>query len=202
VAWATVAAALLAACAEGEAVSSGTTAADTTTTMPSGHTDHEIDRQDRSAAMLAAASFQDVGAAEAAGYKSSLDTLGCFQDPERGGMGVHYVNDTLMDDKLEITRPEALVYELDRDGRITGLVAHEYIVPVDAWKQPEPPRLFGVDLHQHPTLPLWVLHTWLWKDNPNGVFEDWNPAVRLCPAGVPIFGEELPAPGLPSVTRS
>jgi len=26
--------------------------------------------------------------------------------------------------------------------------------------------------------------------------------VRLCPAGVPIFGEELPAPGLPSVTRS
>ena len=82
---------------------------------------------------------------------------------------------------VDITKPEALVYELDATGHITGLVAHEYIVPVDAWKSAAPPKLFGVDFHRHPTLPLWVLHTWLWKDNPTGVFEDWNPAVRLCP---------------------
>lgn len=31
------------------------------------------------------------------------------------------------------------------------------------------------------------------KDNPAGVVEDWNAAVRLCPDGVPIFGEDLPA---------
>jgi hypothetical protein len=36
--------------------------------------------------------------------------------------------------------------------------------------------------------------TWLWKDNPAGVFEDWNPAVRLCPAVVPIFVTDRPAP--------
>jgi len=39
-----------------------------------------------------------------------------------------------------------------------------------------------------------VLHLWLWKDNVNGAFADFNPAVRLCPAGVPIFGRDLPKP--------
>ncbi len=192
-----LAAALFAACADDDDASSATTAPMTIppTTMPSDdHGTHQMDPQDRAAAMLAAAGFQDVATAEAAGYASSLDALGCFQDPERGGMGVHYINQALMDEQVDITRPEALVYELDADGQITGLVAHEYIVPIDAWNQPDPPSLFGVDFHQHPTLPLWVLHTWLWKDNPTGVFEDWNPAVRQCPAGVPIFGTDLPAP--------
>jgi hypothetical protein len=155
---------------------------------------HTMREDDRAAAMLATAGFQDVATAEAAGYASSLDTLGCFQDPARGGMGLHFINQSLLDANLDITKPEALVYELDAAGHITGLVAHEYIVPVDAWTSRRPPRLFGMDLHKHPTLPLWVLHTWLWKDNPTGVFSDWNPAVRLCPAGVPIFGQDLPAP--------
>ena len=113
-------------------------------------------------------------------------------------MGVHYINQSLMDDQVDITEPEALVYELDAHGDITGLVAHEYIVPIDAWTSTTPPQLFGMDFHQHPTLPLWVLHAWLWKDNPTGIFQDWNPAVRQCPAGVPIFGVDLPAPPPPS----
>src|SRR4051812_24731639 len=139
---------------------------------------HEMDPKDQAAAMLATAAFQDVASAEAAGYASSIDALGCFQDPTRGGMGVHYINGSLMDDQVDITKPEALVYELDATGHITGLVAHEYIVPVDAWTSDTPPQLFGVDFHRHPTLPLWVLHTWLWKANPTGMFQDWNPAVR------------------------
>ena len=158
--------------------------------------------KDRAAAMLATAGFQDVATAEAAGYASSLDTLGCFQDPAKGGMGVHYIDESLLDANLDITKPEALVYELDAAGQITGLVAHEYIVPIDAWTSRRPPRLFGMELHKHPTLPLWVLHTWLWKDNPTGVFSDWNPAVRLCPAGVPIFGQDLPAPVTETVTST
>ncbi len=160
-------------------------------------TDHHLAAKDQAAAMLATAGFQDVATAEAAGYASSLDTLGCFQDTQRGGMGLHYINQGLMDDKVDIKKPEALVYELDVAGKITGLVAHEYIVPIDAWHQRRPPRLFGVDFHKHPTLPLWVLHTWLWKDNPSGVFQDWNPAVRLCPPGLPIFGEDVPEPAAP-----
>jgi hypothetical protein len=150
------------------------------------------DRADdaRVSAYLAGAAFQDVEAAEAVGYASTLDTLGCFQDPARGGMGLHYLDESLLDDVVDAATPEALVYELDRDGAITGLVAHEYIVPVDAWTNEDPPSLFGQDFHQHPVLPLWVLHAWLWKDNPTGLFEDFNPAVRLCPEGVPIFGED------------
>lgn len=154
----------------------------------------EMSATDRAAAMLATAGFQDVETAEAAGYASSLDTLGCFQDPTKGGMGLHYINADLLDATLDPTKPEALVYELGRDGKPTGLVAHEYIVPIDAWTSRKAPKLFGTELHRHPTLPLWVLHTWLWKDNPGGVFADWNPAVRLCPAGVPVFGVDLPEP--------
>ena len=166
---------------------------------------HEMDKTmkpaDRVAAMLAAAGFQDVTTAEAAGYASSLDALGCFQDPTRGGMGVHYINQALMDDKVDITKPEALVYELDAAGHITGLVAHEYIVPIDAWHKSTPPNLFGMPFHKHPSLPLWILHTWLWKDNPRGVFQDWNPAVRQCPAGVPIFGQDPPQKALTQPTQ-
>jgi hypothetical protein len=163
----------------------------------SGH-DHNDDaklkRSDRVAAQLATAAFQDVSAAALAGYASTLDTLGCFQDTERGGIGVHYLNDKLLDAALDIAHPEALVDELDATGAIAGLVAHEYIVPTAAWDKPEPPRLAGIRLHRHPTLPLWLLHTWLWKGNPAGLLNDWNPAVRLCPDGVPIFGVDRPRP--------
>ncbi len=190
--------ALLAACGssgKSSATTSTTTAPPPTTAMPPGHEmGGSIDPADASAAMLATAAFQDVKSAEAAGYASSIDALGCFQDPAKGGMGVHYINQSLMDDKVDVTKPEALVYEMDADGEITGLVAHEYIVPDAAWTSTTPPTLFGQSFHHHPTLPLWVLHAWLWKDNPSGDFQDYNPAVRLCPAGVPIFGKDLPKP--------
>lgn len=147
-----------------------------------------ISRSDRVKAQIAAAGFQDVAIAESAGWKSSLETLGCFQDPVRGGMGVHYINDALLDAKVDVAKPEALVYELNAKGAVTGLVAHEYIVPINVWTKKTPPHLFGVAFHRHPSLPLYVLHAWLWKDNARGDFDDWNPAVRQCPPGVPIFG--------------
>ena len=63
-------------------------------------------------------------------------------------------------------------------------------MPIDVWTSSGPPRLFGRDFHRHPLLPVWILHTWIWKDNPAGVFADFNPRVRPCPDGVPVFGEE------------
>jgi hypothetical protein len=173
---------------------------DTTTTTAStedtGHEgmdhDGEMAAEELIAANLATAAFQDVAMAEAAGYGSTMDGLGCFENSETGGMGLHYLNESLMDDKVDIKTPEALVYELNSDGDIVGLVAHEYIVPVEAWTDSAPPTLFGREFHQHPVLPLYVMHAWVWKDNPAGMFNDWNPAVRLCPEGVPIFGVDLP----------
>lgn len=172
-----------------------TAPAPTTTAAPAGEHGHgtgEEPDSDIVAATLAAAGFQDLAAAEAAGYDSTMDALGCFHDATRGGMGLHYLNGALMDGQVDVTAPEALVYELDAAGEVAGLVAHEYIVPVEAWTAEEPPSLFGMDFHQHSVLPLWVLHAWLWKDNPAGMFVDYNPKVRMCPEGVPIFGVDLP----------
>lgn len=154
--------------------------------------DYQADSADIAAATLATASFQDVAAAIASGYRSTIESLGCFENPEAGGMGLHFLNESLMDDHVDIEAPEALVYELDAAGQLAGLVALEYIVPIEAWTAGDPPRLFGLDFHKHSTLPLWVLHAWVWKPNPAGTFNDWNPAVRQCPAGTPVFGVDKP----------
>ncbi len=172
-----------------------TAPAPTTTAAPAGEHGHgggEEPDPDIVAATLATAGFQDVATAEASGYGSTIDALGCFHSAEAGGMGLHYLNGDLMDDQVDVTQPEALVYELDASGEIAGLIAHEYIVPVEAWTSEEPPSLFGMDFHEHSVLPLWVLHAWLWKENPSGMFVDYNPKVRMCPEGVPIFGVDLP----------
>ena len=67
------------------------------------------------------------------------DRIGVVDEPDqpadsRGQLTWRQVdiNQTLTDDQVDITKPEALVYELDANGEITGLVAHEYIVPIDA----------------------------------------------------------------------
>lgn len=175
------------------AVAAGiTVAAVSWPTAEAAHGAHLAGTAEQAAAMIAAARYQDVAVAEEAGWASTIDTLGCFENDTKGGMGLHYVNADLMDATVDVRQPEALVYELDAAGNVAGLVAHEYIVPVDAWSSSRPPRLFNMNFHRHPVLPLWVLHAWLWKPNPTGMFADWNPAVRPCPAGVPIFGVDLP----------
>lgn len=133
------------------------------------------------------ASFHSVPAAEAAGYGSTLETLGCFENPGVGGMGLHYLNAGLLDGAVDASAPEALVYEMSDDGKLK-LVALEYIVPVAAWAGSEPPSLFGQHFHQHSVLPLYVLHAWIWAPNPSGMFADWNQRVAMCPEGVPVFG--------------
>lgn len=158
------------------------------------HGSAEVEADQLLDAYLGTAGYQDVEVAEAAGWESTIDTLGCFENPSKGGMGVHWLNQSLLDSELDPANPEALVYELDADGEIVGLVGHEYLVPLDAWTEEKPPELFGRKLHKHPVLPFWILHTYLWKQNPSGMFEDWNPAVRPCPEGVQIFGAEEEEP--------
>ena len=53
--------------------------------------------------------FIDVNAATAAGYGP---LFGCVTGPDRGAMGIHYVNGTLVGDgEIDGTKPEALIYE-------------------------------------------------------------------------------------------
>jgi hypothetical protein len=35
-------------------------------------------------------------------------------------------------------------------------------------------------MHSEDELGLWILHVWVWRLNPNGVFDDVNPNVT-CP---------------------
>lgn len=130
----------------------------------------------------ATASFHSVNRARAAGYEPFLD---CF-DSEDGGMGQHLVNrDLVADLAVDATSPEALVYEV-RGDRLK-LVGVEYIVPVPedpaaaAAMRADPPELFGVPFHENTALGVMVLHAWIWRDNPSGVFLDWNPDVDDCP---------------------
>lgn len=133
------------------------------------------------------AAYHSVANAEAAGYGSTLDALGCFES-DSGGMGVHYLNGSLLDGSVNAATPEALVYEM-RDNGGLKLVGVEYLVPAELVDPTDPPELFGRHFHPHPVLPLWIMHAWTWRPNPSGMFADFNPAVAMCPDGVPVFGD-------------
>jgi hypothetical protein len=93
-----------------------------------------------------------------------------------GGMGYHYVNTALLDDQLDVARPEALLYEPQANGQLR-LVAVEYVIPAAAWTSPNPPELFGRQLVLN-QFDLWALHVWVWADNPSGIYANWNPRVN------------------------
>jgi hypothetical protein len=119
----------------------------------------------------ATVAFHDVAAAERAEYQKFLP---CF-DSGNGGMGQHYVDLGRVDGVVEAERPEAMVYEVGAKGR-PHLVAVEYIVP-DTLPRP---TLYGQEFHHNTALGLWVLHAWIWKANPAGVFADYNPDAPDC----------------------
>jgi hypothetical protein len=73
------------------------------------------------------------------------------------------------------------------DGQLK-LVGLEYLVPEELVDPSSPPQLFGHHFHPHPVLPFWIMHAWVWRPNPSGIFMDWNPNVAPCPDGVPVFG--------------
>ena len=98
------------------------------------------------------------------------------QSPSQlGGMGYHYVNTALLDDKLDVAAPEALLYEPEANGRLR-LVAVEYVIPKSEWKSADPPELFGQKLVLN-AFDLWALHVWAWENNPSGLYASWNPRV-------------------------
>ena len=112
--------------------------------------------------------------------------LGCVSGPEEGAMGVHFVNPALLTDgAIEAAQPEALIYEFKHGA--ASLVGVEYIVFASVWHLDhapnDPPVLEGqllqfVDSPNRFGLPAhYELHVWAWRDNPKGVFVDWNPRV-------------------------
>lgn len=123
---------------------------------------------------LATAPFHTLQNAIDAGW--SEDLTGCLALPGVGGMGHHYVNwDIFFDGEVDALQPELLVYAPSASGQLK-LAAVEYLVFDSALSGPVP-ELFGQTFHYNPNIDAWVLHVWLWRGNPDGLFADWNPRV-------------------------
>ena len=119
-----------------------------------------------------------------------------------GGMGYHYTRGTnIADDSIGLLDPEFLVYAPKdgprKDGEArTRLAAFEYFLPFTAkWPAPGQPGFqHAPTLHDFSTtqglpdiafVPTqrfggWMLHIWLWENNPDGEFANWNKSVPLC----------------------
>jgi hypothetical protein len=143
--------------------------------IPSGFGD-AVDR-DVARARAATERFKTVETAIAAGYPRTTD---CVEHQPHGAMGFHFQNNSLLDTKLDVEKPEVLVYEKMADGtfKLNGV---EYLVPISAWTSAEPPTIMGQQLKRAEKLGIWYLHVWIWEASPSGIFSDWNPRVR-CPA--------------------
>ncbi|MGI8403078.1 MAG: hypothetical protein ACR2NS_15950 [Gemmatimonadaceae bacterium] len=146
--------------------------------------------------------YHDLAAATSAGYTgwSPDPTVAGATCPSSadGKMGYHRVNVALRggaadpaagDAEIDITKPEMLLYEKTSTGALS-LVGVEYIVFKAAWERVHgagaaPPEILGHPLlassHLFPgnanPIDHYELHVWVWKDNPNGMFAPYNPAV-------------------------
>jgi hypothetical protein len=136
------------------------------------------------------ARFHRVEAAIEAGYElgwvngSGVRILtGCVSHPTAGAMGYHYFNAELMaDNAVDALEAEALVYAPAADGGLK-LVAVEWVVRGPDSNPPgvsEPPSVLGMEMHilvPPPGPAFYIMHAWVWANNPAGVFADWNPEV-------------------------
>ena len=128
-----------------------------------------------------------------------------------GSMGIHYFRPDLLGitappnprvngngTHTDFLKPGILIYEPRADGSL-ALVAVENLVFRWAWRDAgntEPPSFHGVpyDLMEddpstkvdeaHMFEPHYDRHVWLFRDNPNGVFAQFNPKVS-CAAPKP-----------------
>ena len=102
------------------------------------------------------------------------------------------VNPALLDSAIKLRSPEALVYEPRGDS--LKLVAVEYVVDRKAWHDAgnsKAPKLFGrqfglITTNPFGLKPFYALHAWIWKKNPTGWLQPWNPSVSC-----PVVGARL-----------
>jgi hypothetical protein len=123
------------------------------------------------------------------------------QPAEKGAMGIHYFRPDLLGitatqprvdgtgTHTDYLNPGVLIYEPQADGSLE-LVAVENLVFEKSWKtgNDAPPNSFGFDWYHmvndpttevdeaHGFQPHYELHAWVFRDNPNGPFEPFNPA--------------------------
>lgn len=123
---------------------------------------------------------------------------------ELGAMGIHYVRMDLLGiteppnprvkgngTHFDFKKPSILIYEPQADNSLE-LVAVENLVFAESWRaagHSSKPTFHGVEFdtmaddpatkvdEAHMFEPHYDRHVWLYRDNPNGIFAPFNPAV-------------------------
>ena len=123
-------------------------------------------------AKTATQKYRNVEAAKADGYED----INVVQE----NMGFHLLKANLLDTIFDPAKPEILVYNKQHDGTI-DLVAVEYAVPIPLTPNKAPEGFTGSsDSWSYSTkFNLWLLHSWVWAFNPQGIFNPTNPLVHL-----------------------
>jgi len=121
-----------------------------------------------------------------------------------GAMGIHFFRPDLLGitgppnprvngtgTHTDFAKPSVLIYEPQADGSLE-LVAVENLVFIDAWEKAgntAPPSFQGVPYDRmvddpattldeaHMFEPHYDRHVWIYRDNPNGIFAQFNPQV-------------------------
>jgi hypothetical protein len=156
---------------------------------------------------VATAKYQDIEVARAEGYvpaPACEDAAQMGQPRELGAMGVHYFKPELLKigkplngrvdgtgTHTDFLHPGILIYEPQSDGS-WRLVAIENLVFEQAWRAAghrEPPSFHGIPYDHmaddpatsadeaHMFVPHFDRHVWLYRENPNGMFAQFNPRV-------------------------
>ena len=94
-------------------------------------------------------------------------------------MGYHFMKAANVDSIFDIRHPELLVYNKNKRGEFE-LGAVEYAIPLSLSATPPEGFTGTSDVWDHNTdFGLWLLHAWVWKHNPDGVFNATNPRVHV-----------------------
>jgi len=90
-------------------------------------------------------------------------------------MGRHFMKPSLVDGTFDPEHPEILVYQTAPNGRLV-LGAVEYAIP-DTFSEPAGFTGNADRWDPNPVFHLWLLHAWVWQENPDGLFNPTNPKV-------------------------
>jgi len=151
--------------------------------------------------------FMDVNVALAAGYVPDVACVSATDaglPASEGAMGIHYMRMDLLNiseqeprvigsgQNTDFLQPSILLYEPQMDGSLE-LVGIENVVFAEMWEtrgNVGPPTFQGVayeymaddslttDVDEaHMFAPHYERHVWLYRDNPNGMYAQFNPNV-------------------------
>ena len=121
-------------------------------------------------ARSATARYHNLDTAMADGYKD-IDVV--VQN-----MGYHYMNIKNVKDTFNPGKPALLVYSKNPVNGNMRLVAVEYAIPNT---DPRPEGFTGnADVWENNSdFGLWLCHAWVWYNNPDGIFNEFNPRVHV-----------------------